>query len=377
MLYLDHAATTPIRPQVWKEIYALADRGWGNPTGFHASARAAKNALEEARERVAAVLGCRPLEVVFTGGGTESDNLAVKGAALAGGERGGVVTSAVEHEAVLSSVRFLEAWGCPVTRVGVDRDGLVDPSEVAAAVTPHTAVVSVMAANNETGARQPVREIAEAVEDRAGSKALVHTDSVQSFVSEELAVEDLGVDLMSLAAHKFGGPTGVGLLYVRDGVVLEPVAHGGGQELGRRSGTHHVLGAVGMARAMELAAEDRERYQRDVGEARRRFEEALSEQVPGLSITSPSARTIQHSHLRFPGVANQTLLVRLDQLGLAASAGSSCQSGAAQVSHVLSAMGIPDSEARSSVRFSFGWTTQPSDGDLAAKLTLRALEGLL
>ncbi len=376
MLYLDHAATTPIRPHVWEALSALADRGWGNPTGFHASARAAKNALEEARERVAAVLGCRPLDVVFTGGGTESDNLAVKGAALAGGGRGRVVTSEVEHEAVLSSVRFLEAWGCPVTRVGVDSDGLVDPSEVAEAVTPGTAVVSVMAANNETGARQPVRKIAEAVRDRAGANVLIHTDAVQAFVSEELRVEELGVDLLSLAAHKFGGPTGVGVLYVRDGVALEPVVHGGGQELGRRSGTHHVLGAVGMAVAMELAAADRARFQQDVSEARRRFETALSENVPGLVITSHPVRTTQHSHLRFPGVANQTLLVRLDRLGLAASAGSSCQSGAAQVSHVLSAMGISDTQARSSVRFSFGWTTRPSDGDRAAELTLRALGGL-
>ena len=215
---------------------------------------------------------CRPLEIVFTGGGTESDNLAVKGAALAGGKRRGVVTSAVEHEAVLSSVRFLKKWGCPVTRVGVDRDGLVDPSEVAEAVTPHTAVVSVMAANNETGTRQPVQKIAEAVRDRTGSKALIHTDAVQAFVSEELGVDELGVDLLSLAAHKFGGPTGVGVLYVRDGVALEPVVHGGGQELGRRSGTHHVLGAVGMAVAMELAAADRARFHQDVSEARRRFE---------------------------------------------------------------------------------------------------------
>ena len=277
---------------------------------------------------------------------------------------------------MLSSVRFLEAWGCPVTRVGVDSDGLVDPSEIAEAVTPGTAVVSVMAANNETGARQPVRKIAEAVRDRAGANVLIHTDAVQAFVSEELRVEELGVDLLSLAAHKFGGPTGVGVLYVRDGVALEPVVHGGGQELGRRSGTHHVLGAVGMAVAMELAAADRARFQQDVSEARRRFETALSENVPGLVITSHPVRTTQHSHLRFPGVANQTLLVRLDRLGLAASAGSSCQSGAAQVSHVLSAMGISDTQARSSVRFSFGWTTRPSDGDRAAELTLRALGGL-
>lgn len=377
MLYLDHAATTPIRPQVWETMSALANRAWGNPTGFHGPARAAKNQLEEARERVAEVLGCRPLEVVFTSGGTESDNLAIKGAALAGGRRGGVVTTAIEHEAVLNAAHFLEEWGCPVTAIGVDSDGLVDPSEMAEAVTPGTAIVSVMTANNETGARQPVRKIADSVRDRAGPATLVHTDAVQSFISEELRVDELGVDLLTLAAHKFGGPTGVGVLYVREGTVLEPVAHGGGQELGRRSGTHNVLGAMGMALAMELAAADRGRFHRDAGEARRRFEKAITGSVPELVITSHSARTVHHSHLRFPGVANQTLLVRLDRLGLAASAGSSCQSGASKVSHVLSAMGICNAEARSSVRFSFGWTTRPPDGDRAADLVLQALEGLL
>ncbi len=377
MLYLDHAATTPMRPQVWEAMSEIVNRGWGNPTGFHASARAAKNRLEEARERVAELLGCRPLEVVFTSGGTESDNLAVKGAALAGRKRRGVVTSAVEHEAVLSAAEYLTNWGCPVEVVGVDGDGLVDPDEIAGAVTSETALVSVMAVNNETGARQPVRKIADKVRDRAGARTIIHTDAVQAFVCEELRVDHLGVDLLTLAGHKFGGPTGVGVLYVRDGVALEPVAHGGGQELGRRSGTHHVPGAVGMAEAMELATADRERFCRDAYEARRRFEKALSENVSDLKITSHATRTVHHSHLRFRGVANQTLLVRLDRLGLAASAGSSCQSGAAQVSHVLAAMGISETQARSSVRFSFGWTTRPSDGDQAAEMVLEALEGLL
>lgn len=376
MLYLDHAATTPMRPQVWEAMSSPSDDGLGNPTGFHRSARAAKNALEDARERIAAVLGCRPLEVVFTGGGTESDNLAVKGAALSGGKRGGVVTSAVEHEAVLNSARFLQQWGCELTMVGVDREGLVNPDEVAAAVGSETAVVSVMAVNNETGARQPVRKIADAVRDKAGPGPVIHSDAVQAFISEEVRVDDLGVDLLSLAGHKFGGPTGAGVLYVREGLKLEPVAHGGGQELGRRSGTHHVLGAVGMARAMELAAVDRDRLRQDVGEARRRFETALREKISDLVVTSQDCRTVHHSHLRFPGVSNQTLLVRLDRLGLAASAGSSCQSGAARVSHVLSAMGVTDRDARTGVRFSFGWTTRPSDGHRAAELVIRALEGL-
>jgi cysteine desulfurase len=317
------------------------------------------------------------MEVVFTSGGTESDNLAVKGAALAGGRRGGIVTSAVEHEAVLSTAEFLHKWGCPLTIVGVDSDGRIDPSEVVEAVTPQTAVVSVMMVNNETGARQPVRKIAEGVRDGTDFQTLIHTDAVQAFVCEQVWVPDLGVDLLSLAAHKFGGPGGVGILYVKEGVALEPVAHGGGQELGRRSGTHHVLGAVGTAVAIELAASDRDRFHRDVSEARRRFEAAVSKEVPDLVITSQSARTVHHSHLRFPGVVNQTLLVRLDRLGLGASAGSSCQSGAAKVSPVLSAMGVSDSDARSSVRFSFGWTSRPSDGDRAAGLVLSALEGLL
>jgi cysteine desulfurase len=349
----------------------LADR-FGNSSGAHGISRRAKNALEGAREQAAELIGARPLEIVFTGGGTEADNLALKGVALAGGHRGGVITAATEHEAVLETTDFLSRFGCPTGLVGVDRHGLVDPDELAAAVTGETALVSVMAANNETGTIQPLQPLVAAAR-AANPQVLFHTDAVQAFAALDIDVDGWGVDLLSLAAHKFGGPQGVGLLFVRKGVVLEPVLHGGGQELGRRSGTHHVAGAVGMATAMEAAAADRERFRRDTAEARRHFEAKLSDRVER---TVPEELTLpQHSHLRFGQVNNETLLVLLDRLGVAASAGSACASGAATVSHVLEAIGLTPAEARRSLRFSFGWTSRVAEAEEAAELVIRALEG--
>nr|MBO2498576.1 cysteine desulfurase [Acidimicrobiia bacterium] len=373
MLYVDHAATTPMRPEVAEAMRPFYSDTFGNPSGVHEISRRAKDALEEARERVAQILRCEPLEVVFTSGGTESDNLALKGAALAAGRRGGVVTVATEHEAVLQSAAFLSRIGCPVKILGVDRDGLVDPEAVAAAVDEETAVVSVMWANNETGVIQPVAEIAAAVR-AVSDRVLVHSDAVQAAVSEEVTFDD--VDLLTIAGHKFGGPKGVGVLVVRSGTLLEPVLHGGGQELGRRSGTHNVAGAVGFATALELAVADRERFRRDVGEARRRFEERLISKRPDVVINAPEdRRLVQHSHVRIPGTRNETVLIRLDRAGVAASAGSACQSGASTPSHVLTAMGRTFEEARESLRFSFGWTTRPEDGDELADAVVAAVEG--
>ena len=373
MLYVDHAATTPMRPEVAEAMRPFYSDTFGNPSGVHEISRRAKDALEEARERVAQILRCEPLEVVFTSGGTESDNLALKGAALAAGRRGGVVTVATEHEAVLQSAAFLSRIGCPVKILGVDRDGLVDPEAVAAAVDEETAVVSVMWANNETGVIQPVAEIAAAVR-AVSDRVLVHSDAVQAAVSEEVIFDD--VDLLTIAGHKFGGPKGVGVLVVRSGTLLEPVLHGGGQELGRRSGTHNVAGAVGFATALELAVADRERFRRDVGEARRRFEERLISKRPDVVINAPEdRRLVQHSHVRIPGTRNETVLIRLDRAGVAASAGSACQSGASTPSHVLTAMGRTFEEARESLRFSFGWTTRPEDGDELADAVVAAVEG--
>jgi cysteine desulfurase len=376
MLYLDHAATTPMRPEVWEAMAPHATEIYGNASGSHGAARAAKNALEEARERAAALLGAQPLEIVFTGGGTEADNLAVQGAALAGGRRMGVVTSAIEHEAVLETAEFLSSLGCPVSVIGVDEAGRVNPGEVAEFVTEDTAVVSIMSANNETGVVQPIAAISKAVKESHAGVAM-HTDAVQSFISRKTDVDDLGVDMLSLAGHKFGGPKGMGLLYVRSGVGLEPVLHGGGQELGRRSGTHNVMGAVGLATAMDATDADRERFNSRVGEARERFEAALRRSIPDLEINAPlDGRLVQHSHVRIPGVRNETLLVRLDGRGLAVATGSSCQSGAATISHVLAAMGFDDQRARQCLRFSFGWTTTPEDGERAAEMVVAEVDGL-
>ena len=335
-----------------------------------------RNALEDARDLVAELIGADPLEIVFTGGGTEADNLAVKGTALAGGANGGVVTSPVEHDAVLASAGFVEGVGCPLALAKVDADGLVGPAEVASHVTPQTAVVSVMMGNNETGVRQPISQIAEAIRSVQPSAAF-HTDAVQGYVSERIDLGSLDVDLLSLAAHKFGGPKGVGLLFVRSGTRLEPLIHGGGQELGRRSGTHNVMAVVGMAAAMRALESEREAFQARVAAERDAFEATLVGLVPDVVFTAAGVpRMVQTSHVRIPGIRNEVLLVRLDSAGVAASAASACQSGAATVSHVLEAMGMTPAEARECLRFSFGWSTPEGEGKAAARLVARELAAL-
>ena len=368
MIYLDHAATTPMRPEVWAAMAPYGSETFGNPSGVHGVSRRAKNALEEAREGIAALIGAEPLEIVFTSGGTESDNLAIKGAVLSRTSRQGLVTTAVEHEAVLETADFLKRLGMPVTIVGVDSEARVDPEEVAGAVTDDTAVVSVMMVNNETGTIQDLAAISEMVK-QANAGTLIHTDAVQAFGSEQIDVDSLGVDMITISAHKFGGPKGAGILYVRDGIALEPVLHGGGQELGRRSGTHDVASAVGMATAVEAALTDRERFATEVKAIRDEMEQRLVMGSPAVVVNTPAAgRTSHHLNVRFPGVRNETLLMLLDQRGVAASAGSACQSGAATVSHVLEAMGLTPDQARESVRFTFGWTSTMDEAEAASSI---------
>ena len=376
MIYLDHAATTPMRPGVWEAMEPFASDVFGNSSGVHGVSRRAKNALEEARERIAALIGADHDETVFTSGGTESDNLAIKGTVFNSTPRTGLVTVATEHEAVLETAHFLDRLGMPVQIVGVDSEGRVTPEAVVAALAPETAVVSVMLVNNETGTLQDVAAIAAAVHE-ADPEVLVHTDAVQAPNSEDFDVEALGVELASLTAHKFGGPKGAGVLYVRRGTPLEPVLHGGGQELGRRSGTHDVAGAVGFATALEAAVADRTRFRHEVGAIRDEFEKRLLAAIPDAVVNTPAeGRSSHHLNLRIPGVRNETLLLRLDQAGVAASAGSACASGAATVSHVLEAMGLTAGEARESIRFSFGWSTTRDEAIEAAEIVVRLVEEL-
>jgi cysteine desulfurase len=377
MLYLDHAATTQIRPETRQAMAPFLDDVFGNPSGIHAISRRSKNALEEARERAAEMLGAEhPLDIVFTGGGTEADNLALVGAALAGGGRRGVVTTVVEHEAILQSADFLETLGCDVQRTGVDSNGRIEVADVVAGVGADTAVVSVMTANNETGTVFPLREISDAVH-AAAADVLFHTDAVQAFVSEDVTVATTGADMISLAAHKFGGPKGVGLLYVPRRIELEPVIHGGGQELGRRSGTHNVAAIVGMVAAMEVTVASRPDAKARIGAIRDEFERTLRSAIPDLEVNGDvEHRLAQHSHIRIPGVSAETLLIRLDQQGVAAAAGSACHSGAIAVSHVLAAMGRNETEAAECVRFSFGWSSAATDAAAAADRIVAVVEGL-
>ena len=368
MLYFDHAASSPLRPEVWAAMEPFRLDVYGNPSGSHTISRRAKNALEDSRDLVASLINADPKEIVFTGGGSEADNLAIKGRAFAGGRRGAIITSPTEHDAVLMSAAHCNSFGSMVTYAKVTTDGLVDPAEVASHVTADTAVVSIMMGNNETGVRLPVEEVVVGVK-AAHPAAIVHTDAVQGYVSERVDVDVLGVDLLSLAAHKFGGPKGVGLLYVRSGTPLAPLVHGGGQELGRRSGTHNVMAVVGMAAAMAALEDERDAFRARVMGERDAFESTLSELIPDLVVTGAGApRMVQTSHVRIPRVRNEMLLVRLDRAGLAASAASACQSGAATVSHVLEAMGMSPALARECLRFSFGWSTAEGEGARAARL---------
>ena len=376
MIYLDHAATTPMRPEVWDAMAPFVSDVFGNSSGIHDVSRRAKNSLDEARERIAELVGSGPMEIVFTSGGTESDNLAIKGVALNGTDRTSVVTMTTEHEAVLETTNFLSRSGHDTNLIPVDRHGAVDPGHLTAAVDARTAVVSVMLVNNETGVIHDLETISAAVHG-TDPNVLVHTDAVQAMTSLPVDVDALVVDLMTATAHKFGGPKGAGFLYVREGIHLEPVLHGGGQELGRRSGTHDVAGAVGLATALELAVADRERFVHEASQLRDDLKKRLAAGIDDLVINTPeTARSPHHLNVRIPGVRNETLLMRLDQEGVAASAGSACQSGAATVSHVLEAMGLSANEARESVRFSLGWTTTAVEIEDAASILIRLVEDL-
>jgi cysteine desulfurase len=363
-VYLDHAATSPLRPEVRAALLdALDGPGAGNPSGLHAVARAARRLLDESRERCAAALGVGVDEVVFTSGGTESDNLAVLGAIRR--RPGPVVATAVEHVAVLEPVR---ASGGVV--VGVDCLGRVDPGELARVLPSDTVLVSVQLANNETGVLQPLGELEEVVRRRAPG-ALLHSDAVQGFAFLDPFAEAPGLDLVTLSAHKLGGPKGVGILVVRQGARarLAPVLGGGPQERGLRPGTEDVAAIAAAAVAVELAVAERQDARRRCRETRDRFEDAVLARVPGAQATVPRhLRVPSISHLRVAGCEAEEILLLLDRRGVCASAGAACASGALEPSHVLLAMGMDRHAARECLRFSVAPTTTAGEVERAAAL---------
>ncbi|HYH49643.1 MAG TPA: cysteine desulfurase family protein [Acidimicrobiia bacterium] len=381
MPYLDHAASTPLRPEAFEAMLPFLQGSYGNPSGQHAQARAAKTAIEEAREQVAAAVGAKPAEIVFTGGGTEADNLAIKGAARSARDRGfgdGVVTTAVEHHAVLHSCDRLGRDGFRVTKVGVDRDGVVDVDALAAAVDDRTTVVSVMLANNEVGTVQPLAAVAAVVGERA-PRAVLHTDAVQAAAWLDVAETAVAAELIAISAHKFGGPKGVGALVVRQGAKLVPVIDGGGQERDLRSGTHNVAGIVGMAAALTATVAHRAEETRRVAALRDRLAAGIAAGLADGAVRTngdPARKLVNNCHLAFPGVEAEALLLLLDRDGVCASAGSSCASGALEPSHVLAAMGLPVDLARSSVRLTLGWTTTEAEVDEAIGVITAGVERL-
>ena len=359
MIYLDHAATTPVRPEVLEAALPYFTSSFGNPSSIYTLAQEARKAIDESRETVARVLGGRVSEIVFTSGGTESDNAALKGVAFALKHLGNhIITTSIEHHAVLHTCHQLEQFGFDVTYLPVDEYGLVDPDDVGGAIRDETILVSVMLANNEIGTIEPIAEISRVVKEEArrrGQSVVLHTDAVQGAGFLDLDVKSLGVDLMSLSAHKVHGFKGTGVLYVRRGTPFEPQIMGGGQERQRRSGTENVPGIVAMAEALRLAAEERESLSDRCRYLRDRFVNRIQDTVDNAYLNGhPTLRLPNNANICFDGVEGEPVLLGLDFAGIAASSGSACSSVSLEPSHVLTAIGRSAALAQGSLRLSLG-----------------------
>ncbi len=365
---MDHAATTPVRPEVLDAMLPHFSGSYGNPSSIYTLAQEALKALDESRQKVARVLGARRSEIVFTSGGTESDNMALKGAAFALRNVGNhVITSAIEHHAVLHTCHQLEQFGFDVTYLPVDQYGLVDPDDVGRAITDRTILVSVMYANNEIGTIEPIADIARIVKEEArrrGQSIVVHTDGVQAAGFLDLDTATLGVDMLSLSAHKFHGPKGVGALFVKRGTPLESQQMGGGQERQRRSGTENIPGIVGMAEAFRLASDEQESTGIHCERLRDRVMSGIFETVEGAHLNGhPTLRLANNVNISFESVEGEPILLGLDFAGISASSGSACSSASLEPSHVLLAIGRPADLAQGSLRITLGRDNTEDDVD--------------
>jgi cysteine desulfurase len=353
-IYLDNAATTPLRSEVAREMRQASGDANFNPSSLHAEGRRTAALLDAARERVATSLHAARNEIIFTSSGTEADNLAILGVLRTAGAGAHFVSTAFEHRAVLSTLDRLRAEGFEVTVLPIDRDGFVDVQAFARALRPQTALASVMYANNEIGTVQPIAELASIARERG---VLFHTDAIASTAWLDLDVRELAVDLLSLSGHKCGGPKGVGALYARRGVPMVPILYGGSQEFGRRSGTQNVAGAVGMAAAMALAARERQAARERVSALRDRLWSGIQAAIEDVGVNGAGPRLPNVLNVSFAGVDSSSLLIALDLAGVAASAGSACASGSPEPSHVLAAIGLDRAWQQGAIRFSLGVST--------------------
>ena len=359
VVYLDNAATTEMIAEVLESMLPYFRTNFGNPSSLYSIGQDARRAVDESREVIARSLGCRVSEIIFTSGGTESDNAAIKGAAFGSRHLGNhIITTSVEHHAVLHTCHQMEQFGFDVTYLPVDSNGMVDIDDLLSAITDKTILVSVIMVNNEIGTIQPIAQMANAVKDvgeRMGRNILFHTDAVQAPGLTEIDVSQLGVDMLSLSAHKFHGPRGVGLLYMKRGIPFEPLMIGGGQERERRSGTENVAGIVGMAKALELCIDDMEEVVSKITTLQKSLIEELEQKIPGMKLNGhPTRRICNNVNVSFEGVEGEPILLGLDFSGICASSGSACSAASHEPSHVLLAIGRTAEEAQGTIRISLG-----------------------
>ena len=372
-IYLDYNATTPIDPSVVEAMMPFFQTHYGNPSSSHSLGRAAREAIEDARAKISAMIGCSRDEIIFTGGGTEASNMAIKGIMLPGGEPGGhMITTAIEHPATLEPASFCEKMGCEVTVVGCDETGVVDPLSIAESIRPNTRLVSIMHANNEIGTIQRVREIAEICHER---QVVVHTDASQSIGKIPAFVDQLDVDLMTIAGHKIYAPKGVGVLFVREGLDIEPLLHGAGHESGMRAGTENTPYIVGLGQAAFLAASLLDESAGISASLRDRFWKAIVVEVPRAVVHGIEVERLPNTaSIAFPGVSGAEMLARVPEV--CASLGAACHSSGEHASGTLNAMGVSQELMRGTIRFSFGRKTTIEDADRAAMLMIEAWEAL-
>lgn len=361
-IYLDYAATTPMHPDVFEVMQKYFSEKFGNPSSLHAIGRDAKDAVEKARVKMANALGAKPEEIIFTSGGSESDNFAIKGVAYAMRNKGNhIITSKIEHHAVLETCHFLQKQGYEVSFLSVDKYGMVDPDDVRKAITDKTVLVSIIHANNEIGTVEPIEEIGKICRDKG---VYLHTDAVQSFGSLNTNVDDLSIDLLSISAHKFYGPKGVGVLYIRKGTRILSLIHGGAQEWNKRASTHNVPGIVGLGKAAQLAMEEKDERVKRYLYLRDKLIKLILDKIEDTKLNGhPEKRLPNNCHVIIKYVEGESMLLKLDAVGIEVATGSACSSGSLEPSHVLLSIGISREDAHGSLRLTIGRFTTEEDID--------------
>ena len=353
IIYLDNSATTPIKSEVLQEMMPYLTTEYGNASSLYSVGRSAKRAIEKARNRVAELLNCNHNEIYFTGGGSESDNIALKGFAYANKEKGNhIITSKIEHPAILETCKTLERQGFEVSYINVNEDGIIDVEELRKSIKSNTILISVMTANNEVGTIQPIEEIAKIAHD---NNVVFHTDAVQAIGNVKIDVEKMRIDMLSLSSHKINGPKGVGALYIKNGIEVEKFINGGHQEKDRRAGTENVAGIVGLGKAAEIARKNMETHIRNLSKIRDYYIKKVQKEIPDIRINgSMENRLPGNANISFKGINASELIFKLDERGICVSSGSACSSGNTNPSHVLTAMNVPEVYLNSAIRTTFG-----------------------